>query len=45
MFIMDTILIKPVINGGFEVNVITEIARPSWSGEKLCFFWDQMSSI
>lgn len=38
MFIMNPILIEPVINRGFEIDVIPEIARSRCSGEELSFF-------
>jgi len=35
LFIMHSILIEPIIESYFEINMISEVSRPRWSHKKL----------
>lgn len=37
MFVVDSVLVEPVIDGGFKVDMITEVSRPCRSCEELGF--------
>jgi hypothetical protein len=40
MLVVDSILIEPVVEGGLEVDVISEVARPGRGDEELCLIRD-----
>ena len=45
MLIVNSVFIEPVIDGGFEINVIAEVAGTSRGGEELRLFGDGVSAI
>lgn len=45
MLVVGSILLKPVIDIDFEVDVVPKISRSCGCGEELCFFRDEMSAI
>jgi len=35
VLVVDSVLVKPIINRGFEINVISEISRTGWSHKEM----------
>jgi hypothetical protein len=45
VLVVDSVFIEPVVDGGLEVDMVSEIA---WSGrcyKELCFIWDAVGAI
>ena len=45
MFVVYSILIKPVVDGSLEVDVITKVSWSRGSDEELGFIWDAMIAV
>ena len=45
MFVVDSVFIEPVVDGGFEVDVITEVAWPGGGDKEVLFFWDGVIDV
>lgn len=40
MFVVDSVLIEPVVDVGFEVDVISKVSRSCWCDKEAVFIWD-----
>ncbi len=45
MFVVYSILIKPVVDGSLEVDVITKVSWSGGSDKELGFIWDAMIAV
>ena len=45
MFVVDSVLVEPVVDGGFEVDVIAEVAGSCRGDEEVLFFGDGVIDV
>jgi len=45
VLVVNPVLIKPVIDGCCEINMVSEVSWPGACGEELGFLWHQVGAI
>jgi hypothetical protein len=45
VFVMDSVFVEPVVDGGLEIDVITEVSRTSRCDKELSLIWYRVESV
>lgn len=45
MLVVDSVLVEPIVDGGFEVDMVSEVAWPGWGDKEVLFVGNRVVDV